>query len=154
MQVYQEGSSILYGDNVFKFRSCHGEGQKSIELPTKHLHLLKHIKLSVISSLPDNGQEQWVAGILENFRDERMDMESFEMTWYGWKRLHLRAQGLVCQVLRSLRPKRLFAIKINGEARMEKEMAQVLIQNLHAQRVEIQRPMKEVTGEELTDEEE
>ena len=150
-QVHDEGSSILYGCNVFKFRSCHSEGPKIVVLPTRHLHLLKNIKVSVISREPHNGQDEWVANLLKTFVKDGMQLETFEMSWYGWRRYHLRAYGLVCHALQLLQAEKQFTIKVLGEARMEKRMAQQLQLHIHSWRVEIHRPINADTGAELSD---
>ena len=148
-QVHDEGSSILYGCNVFKFRSCHSEGPRTAVLPTRHLRLLKNIKVSVISREPYNGQDKWVADLLKTFVHDEMRLETFELSWYGWKRYHIGSGGLVCQALQLLQAERQFTVKVLGEARMSKETLQ---QNVHSRKVEIHRPVNAITGDELGDE--
>ena len=120
-------------------------------LPTRHLQLLKHIKLSVMSGSPHIGQDQWVADLVNQFVKEGLRLETFEMTWFGWKRYYLRTGGLVCQALLSLDVERHFVIKVTGEARMDKGMKEELERVLRSERVGIHRPIKP-TGEELSDE--
>lgn len=149
--VHEEGSSILYGCNIFKFRSCHSEGPKNVVLPTRHLRLLKSIKVSVISREPCNGQDMWVANLLKTFVKDEMLLETFEMSWYGWRRYNLRTDGLVCQTLQLLQAEKQFTVKVLGEARMEKEMVQQLQRNIHSWKVEIHRPVNADTGAEPSD---
>lgn len=125
-----------------------------LPLPTRQLQLLKHIKVSVISGSPHVGQDQWVADLVKRFVKDQLRLETFEMTWFGWKRYHLRAGGLVCQALLCLDVERHFLIKVTGEARMEKKMEEELERVLRSKRVEVIRPVKPITGEELTDEDE
>ncbi len=120
-------------------------------LPTRHLHLLKHIKISIMSGSPHIGQDQWVADLVKQFMKEGLRLETFEMTWFGWKRYHLRAGGPVCQALLCLNVERHFVIKVTGEARMDKKMMEELEQVLRSKRVVIHRPVK-TSGEELSDE--
>ena len=150
-QVHDEGNSILYGCNVFKFRSCHSEGPKTAVLPTRHFRFLKNIKVSVISRDPYNAQDKWVADLLKTFVHEDMQLETFELSWYGWERYHLRSDGLVCQALQLLQAEKHFTVKILGEARMQKPMERQLQQNIHSRKVEIHRPVNAVTGAELSD---
>ena len=150
-QIHEEGNSILYGCNIFKFRSCHSEGPKDVVLPTTHLRLLKSIKVSVISREPYNGQDRWVANILKNFIKGEMLLESFEMSWYGWKRYHLTRDGLVCQTLQLLQARKQFTVKVLGEARMQRDMVQQLQRNIDSRKVEIHRPINAETGAELSD---
>lgn len=124
--VHEEGSSIFYGCNIFKFRSCHSEGPKNVVPPTRHLRLLKSIKVSVISQEPYNGQDLWVANLMKTLVQDEMLLETFEMSWYGWRRNNLRTAGLVCQTLQLLQAEKHFTVKVLGEARMEKEMVQQL----------------------------
>ena len=138
-QVHDEATGILYGSNVFKFRSDHKEGPKQIPFPGKHLPLLKHIKVSVISREQDVEQDRWVAQLLMNFVEAKL--EKFELTWYGWKRYCLLQDGLLCQALLALTVEKVFAVKIAGEARMEKVMLKELEGKCGAKKVEIQRPM-------------
>ena len=84
-------------------------------LPTRHLQLLKHIKISVMSGSPHIGQDQWVADLVKQFVKDGLRLETFEMTWFGWKRYHLRAGGLVCQALLCLDVEKYLVIKITGE---------------------------------------
>ena len=123
-------------------------------LPTDRLQLLKHIKISVISGNPHVGQDQWVADLVKHFAKIQLKLETFEMTWFGWKRYHLKATGPVCQALLCLDVERDFVIKVTGEARMEKKMEEVLEQVLRSKRVAVHRPVKPTTGEELSDEDE
>ena len=152
-QVHDEGSSILYGCNVFKFRNCHSEGPKTAVLPTRHLRLLKNIKVSVISREPYNGQDKRVADLLKTFVHEEMQLETFELSWYGWKRYHLGSDGLVCQALKLLQAEKQFIVKVLGEARMVQATEQQLQQNIHSRKVEIHRPVNAITGAELSDRE-
>lgn len=153
-QLHAEASGILYGCNVFKYRSDYGKGPRPLILPTRHLQLLKHIKISVMSGSPRIGQDQWVADLVKQFAKEELRLETFEMTWFGWNRFHLRAGGLVCQALLCLDVERYLVIKVTGEARMDKEMKEELEQGLRSQRVEVHRPIKPITGEELSEEDE
>ncbi|MCJ1423617.1 hypothetical protein MMC29_001501 [Sticta canariensis] len=155
-QIYDEANGILYGCNVFKFRSNYKEGPKNIVLPTRHLHLLKHVKLSVISREESTGQEGWVANLLNGFRGDEMRLDTFEMTWFGWKRFCLQNGGMVSQTLQTLHVEKHFIVKVTGEARMEKDMLLELEQNINAKEVVIYRPVKQITkGEsvELSDDE-
>ena len=131
-----------------------GKGPQKLILPTHHLQLLKHIKISVMSKSPHIGQDQWVAELVEHFVKNRLRLETFEITWFGWKRYHLRANGPVCRALLCLDVQKIFVIKVTGEARMEKKMEEELEQGLGSERIEIRRPVKPVTGEEMSDEDE
>lgn len=153
-QLHAEASGILYGCNIFKYRSDYGKGPRQMILPTRHLQLLKHIKISVMSGSPLIGQDQWVADLVKQFVKEGLRLETFEMTWFGWKRYHLKAGGLVCQALLCLDVGRHLVVKITGEARMDKEMKEELERVLRSKRVEIHRPVKPITGEELSDDDE
>lgn len=155
-QIHDEASGILYGCNVFKFRSNYKEGPKNIVLPTRHLYLLKHVKISVISREESTGQEGWVANLLNGFRRDEMRLDTFEMTWFGWKRFCLRKGGMVSQALQTLHVEKHLIVKVTGEARMEKDMLFELEQNINAKKVVIYRPVKQITeGEsvELSDDE-
>ena len=152
-QVYDEGSSVFYGCNVFKFRSCHSEGPKTVLLPTRHLCLLKNIKVSVISREPYNGQDKLVANLLQALAKDEIQLDTFELSWYGWMRYQLRRDGLVCHALQLLQVEKRFTVKVLGEARMQIEMVQQLQQNIRSWKVEIHRPINAVTGAELSDRE-
>ena len=128
-----------------------GKGPQKVTLPTRQLPLLKHIKISVMSGSPRIGQDQWVADLVKQFPREGLRLETFEMTWFGWKRYYLRLDGLICQALLCLDVERHFTIKVTGEARMDKETKGKLEQTLRSKRVEVHRPVKP-TGEELSDE--
>ena len=156
-RIHDEASGILYGCNVFKFRSCYSEGAKKVILPTRHLHLLKHIKVAVISRAESLGQDQWVADLLKSFTHEDMRLETFELVWYGWRRLCLRQGGPLSLALQMLHVDRRFVVKVTGEARMQKDMALELKQNVRGARVEIHRPVKissDGTTVELSDDDE
>lgn len=128
-----------------------GKGPKKVTFPTRHLQLLKHIKISVISGSPDIRQDQWVADLIKLFLKEGLRLETFEMTWFGWKRYYLRPNDLICQALLCLNVERHFTIKVTGEARMDKDMKEQLERVLRSKHVEVHRPVKP-TGEELSDE--
>lgn len=150
-QIHDEASGIIYGCNVFKYRSNPGDGPRLVVLPTRHLQLLKHIKVSVISRHPCDDQHRWVADLIKQFQKDCLKLETFEVTWFGWVRCHLRKNGPVCQALRLLQVGRLFIVKVTGEARMDKETQQDLERSLISRKVEIQRPVKANTGEDLSD---
>lgn len=95
-----------------------------------------------------------MADLIKQFVKEDLRLETFEMAWFGWKRLHLRAGGLVCQALLCLDVERSLVIKVTGEARMDKKMKEELEQGLRSNRVEIHRPIKPITGGELSEEDE
>ena len=154
-QVHDEASGILYGCNVFKYRSHPGARSKLVVLPTRHLQLLKHIKISVITRGRQIEQDEKVADLVKQFVKDGLMLETFEITWWGEDRYHLRKDSLMCQALRSLVVEKHFIVKIIGEARMEKAMEDDLEQVLLSNRVKgwnIQRPVKD-NGEDLSDEE-
>ena len=149
-QVHTEASGILYGCNVFKYRSNPRDPPRRVVLPTRHLQLLKHVKISVISRTPDTGHDEAVAGLVSEFAGEELRLETFEITWFGHRRYQLRKGSPVCQALGALDVERHFTIKVVGEARMEKAMREDLERALSSRKVEIHRPVK-TTGEELSD---
>ena len=140
-------------NQVCLIRRMIGKGPRQVILPTRHLQLLKHIKISVMSGSPHIGQDQWVADLVKQFVKDGLRLETFEMTWFGWKRYHLRAGGLVCQALLCLDVENYLVVKVTGEARMDKEMKEELERVVRSKRVEVHRPVKP-TGEELSDEDE
>ena len=152
-QIHDEASGIIYGFNVFKYRNSSIEGPKSVILPTRHIQLLKHVKVSIISRRSASAQHSKVADFIEQFIKEALMLETFELTWYGEGRTLLTQNGPVCQALQLLNVERHFVVVIAGEARMERAMQIELERKLRAQRVEIRRPVKAVTGEELSNEE-
>lgn len=94
-----------------------GKGPRQVVLPTRHLQLLKHIKISIMSGSPHIGQDQWVADLVKQFVKDGLRLETFEMTWFGWMRYHLRASGLVCQALLCLDVEKYLVIKVTGEVK-------------------------------------
>ena len=95
--------------------------------------------MCVISREQEVGQDKWVAQLLDNFVGARL--EKFELTWYGWKRYSLLKDGLLCQALQGLNVEKVFAVKIAGEARMQRAMLEELEGKCGATKVEIQRPV-------------
>ena len=146
-QVHGEGSGIIYGCNVFKYRSNPEDGHRPVIPPTRHLQLLKHIKISVISRYPaQDNQENCVAGLVRSFVKDGLSSETFELTWFGWKLHYLREPLL--QALKLIKVKEQFVIKVAGEARMNTEVQQDLERSLVSVRVEIHRAVSSVAGEE------
>ena len=146
-QVHQEATTILYGMNVFKFRSDHKAGYRDPKnmLSEKYLSLLKRVKVSVISREAENGQDQWVADLLNStFSKEKTRLEMFELTWYGWTKFRLTKEGVVCQALLNLDVAKIFSVKVAGDARMRTAMLQELTDRINARKVEIRRPVVEV----------
>lgn len=146
-QVHQEATTILYGSNVFKFRSDHKAGYRDPKnmLPHQYLGLLKLVKVSVISGEAGNGQDQWVATLLNStFSREKTTLDMFELTWFGWQRFRLTKDGVVCQALLNLNVQKAFSVKIAGDARMKTEMLQELTDKIKARKVEIKRPVFKV----------
>lgn len=137
--------------HICLIRRSIGKGPQKVTLPTRHLQLLKHIKISVMSGSPHIRQDQWVADLVKLFLEEGLRLQTFEMTWFGWKRYYLRPNGLICQALLCLNVERHFTIKVTGEARMDKEMKEQLERVLRSKHVEVHRPVKP-SGEELSDE--
>ena len=111
-------------------------------LPRQYLSLLKLVKVSVISSEAGNGQDQWVANLLNStFSKEKTTLDMFELTWFGWQKFRLTKDGVVCQALLNLNVRRAFSVKIAGDARMRTEMLQELTDKIKARTVEIKRPV-------------
>ena len=155
-QTQEEGSGILYGCNIFKYRSNSGEGARRVVLPTRHLHLLKNIKISIIScgiAIHQTNQDETIADLVMQFRKDGLRLETFELTWFGNARYHLRNDSLVCHALKKLNVRKHFTIKVAGEARMERLMDDELKRVLHSRLVEIHRPVKAISGGELSDSE-
>lgn len=154
-QVHDEASGILYGCNVFKYRSNPGARSARVVLPTRHLQLLKHIKISVMSRGGQRNQDQQVAQLVKQFAKDGLALETFEITWWGQDRYHLRADSPMCMALGSLVVERHFIMKVAGEARMERgikdQLECILLSKGAKIVVEIHRPVKE-NGEELSDE--
>ena len=114
-------------------------------LPHQYLGLLKLVKVSVISREAANGQDQWVANLLNSaFSKEKATLDMFELTWFGWQKFRLTKDGVVCQALLNLNVQRSFSVKIAGDARMKTEMLQELTDKIKARKVEIKRPVFEV----------
>ena len=84
--VHSEGSSIFYGCNVFKFRSCHSKGPRTVMLQARYLRLVKNIKVSSHHSGVLRGAIQMGSRSFENFANDEMLIETSELSWYGWKR--------------------------------------------------------------------
>ena len=153
-QVHDEASGILYGCNVFKYRSNPGARSTRVVLPTRHLQLLKHIKISVMSRGGWRNQDEQVAELVKQFAKDGLALETFEITWWGQDRYHLRADSPMCMALGSLVVERHFIMKVAGQARMERGMKDQLERILLSKGakivVEIHRPVKD-NGEELND---
>ncbi|KAK0513997.1 hypothetical protein JMJ35_003719 [Cladonia borealis] len=153
-QVHDEASGILYGCNVFKYRSNPGARSTRVVLPTRHLQLLKHIKISVMSRGFQRDQDEQVAELVKQFAKDGLALETFEITWWGQDRYHLRADSPMCIALGKLVVERHFIMKVAGEARMERGMKDQLERILLSKGarivVEIHRPVKD-NGEELDD---
>ena len=153
-QIHDEATGIIYGCNVFKYRNdANGGAPRSVVLPTRHLSLLKHVKISIISHHSSHQQHEQVADFIRQFLKESLVLETFEFTWFAGARISLTQKGSVCRALQLLQVERQFVIIITGEARMERAMQTELEATLSSQKVEIRRPVKSVTGEELSEEE-
>ena len=146
-QIHDEASGIIYGCNVFKYRINPQQMHQSVVLPTRHLQLLKHMKLSVISRHDSDHQHMWAADLIKRFLKDGLNLETFELVWFSWMRCHLRKDGLVCHALRLLKVEKQLTVKVVGEARMDRETQQDLEQTLSSKKVEIQRPMRDDGGE-------
>lgn len=137
--MHDEATGILYGSNIFKFRSDHQEKPRPSPFPAKYLPLLRHIKVCVISREQEIEQDKWVAQLLQMFVGARL--EDFGMTWYGWNRFRLLKDGVLCQALLALKVEKVFAVKVVGKASMERMMLEELEGKCGARKVEIQRPV-------------
>lgn len=110
----------------------------------------------MISREESIGQEGWVANLLDGFRGDEMRLDTFEMTWFGWKLFFLQKGVMVSRALQMLRVEKQIIVKVTGETRMEKDMLLELEQNTNAKEVDIHTPIKQVTNEdspELSDDE-
>ena len=145
--VHLEATTVLYGNNLFKFRSDHKAGylDPKTMLPERYLGLLRRVKFTVISREADNGQESMVAKLLNNtFAGDKTKLEMFELTWFGWKKFRLAENGVLCQALLNLDVEKVFSVKIGGDARMTTVMLRALTDGTKARKVEIIRPVFEV----------
>ena len=176
-QVHGEASGILYGCNVFKWYCNLGDGPATLPgttlsstsmgtalsvLPPRRLHLLKHVKVAVITRNMSSHADTKLARVAQMVRcfaarrqgqgqgqgeEGGLVLESFELTWYGWERCRLEADSEVVRALLGIRAERAFVIKVLGEARMRKATQVQLEKNLQAEKVEIQRPVVVGVGE-------
>ena len=69
----------------------------------------------------------------------------FELTWFGWQKFRLTKDGVVCQALLNLDVRKSFSVKLAGDARMKTEMLEELTDKIKARKVEIKRPVFEVS---------
>ena len=159
-QIHNEATMIMYGMNVFKFRSEPKAGCLDLKdfLPEKYLCKLRRVKISVMSAQTNSEQDKWVAVMLNTtFSKDKMTLETFELTWYAWKKFRLTADGVLCQALLNMDVERAFTIHIKGDARMETAMLTELTTNVKTKKMQIHRPVFEVLKEgkmvELSDEE-
>ena len=150
-QVHDEATGIMYGCNVFKYRSNHSEGPRAALLPTRHLQLLKHIKIAVISANPHGDQETWVADLIKCFVKDEIHLDTFEMSWFGWRRYVLEWDRPVCQALLSLKVKKQMVLYLTGAARMKRVTKTELERRIKTQTVAIHRPCDTETGQVLDD---
>ena len=153
-QIHDEASGILYGCNIFKYRSNPGARSRRVVLPTRHLQLLKHIKISVISQGRLRNQDEQVADLVKQFVRDGLTLETFEITWWGEDRYRLRAGSPMCLALGNLIIQQHFVMKVAGQARMEEamqdELERILLSKSSNITVEIHRPVKK-HGEEPSD---
>ena len=90
-QIHFEASTIIYGCNVLKFRCNfyhrHPRTPVAVTLPTRHLDMLKNIKIAVISAKPERGETherfQRTVELIRCFAIEGLDLETFEISWFG-----------------------------------------------------------------------
>ena len=149
-QVHDEATGIMYGCNVFKYRNDFREGGARITmLPTCHLQLLKHIKVTVISGDPPNRQEERIADLISRFTTDGILLDTFELTWYGWQRYVLEWNGPVCQKLLSLKVAKQLTMHVNGEARIRKTTKSKLQETICCRQVEVHRPNERIPWQEL-----
>lgn len=126
-QLHIEATGILYGSNVFKFRSDHKEGKmKVIPFAERYSGLLRDVKVAVISGNEHIGQDIGVAELLAKFVPARLD--KFELTWYGWKKYRLSQEGPLCEALLRLNVEKVFRVIVSGEARVRTKMFMELTQ--------------------------
>ena len=117
-------------------------------LPERYLKLLRRVKVSVISREADNGQDQWVADLLTNtFSRDKTRLDTFELTWFGWKKYRLTKDGVLCRALLTLDVDKVFSVKLTGDARMATAMMKELKEHAGARKVEIDRPVIEILKE-------
>ena len=145
-QIHNEATMIMYGMNVFKFRSDPKAGYLDLKdfLPEKYLRKLRRVKISVISAEAKSEQDKWVADMLNNtFSKDMITLETFELTWFAWKKYRLTADGVLCQALLNMDVERAFTIHIKGDARMETAMLTELTTKVKTRKMQIHRPVFE-----------
>ena len=159
-QIHNEATMIMYGMNVFKFRSDPKAGYLDLKdfLPEKYLSKLRRVKISVISGRNNSEQDKLVAEMLNNtFPKDKITLETFELTWYAGKKYRLTADGVLCQALLNMDVERAFTIHIKGDARMETAMLTELTTKVKTRKMQIHRPVFEVLKDgkkvELSDDE-
>ena len=164
-QVHAEASGILYGCNTFKYR-CEMRYTQNLQsfrnpiltprptlivLPTRHLHMLKNVKIWVMNHTKMN-DFYWdkVSHLISCFSQPGMSLETFEFVWYGNAKCRLDSGTSVFKALRDMNVERHLKIRISGSARMRKEMQDRLQEVLEAKKVEIQRPVRPISGGEFS----
>ena len=121
--------------------------QRIAVLPPRHLPLLKRVKVVVMSKrMASFSQFEDVAALVRCFAHASLVLESFDLTWFGFERCYLEADGAICEALLDVKAERSFVVRILAQARMRKAMQVLLEQKCTAQKVVIQRPVHLAAG--------
>ena len=122
-QIHDEASGIMYGCNVFQYRPHLGDVHMTPMLPTRHLQLIKHVKVSVISDKASRELEKRISDFIACFTQiSDLQLENFDLVWYAWRDCLMTASGPLNQALLSMKVGKRMSLCFRGQSRLQVSM--------------------------------
>ena len=122
-QIHDEASGIIYGCNVFQYRPHLGDVNMTPMLPTRHLQLIKHVKLAVQGNFACRELEKRISDFIACFtRISDLQLETFQLVWYSWRDYVMTASGPLNQALLSMKVGRQMDLDFIGHSRVQASM--------------------------------
>ena len=149
-QIHDEASGIIYGCNVFQYRPHFGLVDLTPMLPTRHLQLIKHVKVAVMSDNAGRKLEKRISDFIAYFtRVSDLQLETFQLVWYSWQDYVMTASGPLNQALLSMKVGRQMSLRFVGYSRLQASMKGQLEDRFTPAKVQVCIPDESLTNDEI-----
>ena len=149
-RIHDEASGIIYGCNVFQYRPHLGYVNVTPMLPTRHLQLIKHVKLAVQGNSAFRELEKRVSDFIGCFtRISNLQLETFQLVWYSWRDYVMTASGPLNQALLSMKVGRQIDLGFIGHSRVQASMKAQLEEKFTPAKVKVRVLDESLTNDEV-----
>lgn len=119
-------------------------------LPTRHLQLIKHVKLAVQGNFACRELEKRISDFIACFtRISDLQLETFQLVWYSWRDYVMTASGPLNQALLSTKVGRQMDLDFIGQSRVQASMKGQLEDRFTPAKVKVRVLDESLTNDEI-----